>query len=153
MPRKRKPKRRRPQAGSKVKLRTLRNPRLSAKARYPNSRALNFPLKRNTSPSPQPVLSRHLLSPRRNLYPGTIYQPLQPPPPQRGQRKAVPLRPRAPQSRASQKVSDKTPLKEPLAPRYASVRMKQLTERKLKKTGKRPKIGKKRLTKEIRSDG
>src|SRR5215207_1567230 len=138
MPRNRNPKRRRPQARRKVKLTIPRNPRSTAEARYQKSRAANPPLKRNTSPSRQPALSRHLLSSKRNLPAEAIHQPLRPPPPERGERKAIPLRPRTPQSRASQKVSEKTPLREPLAPQCASVRMQQLTQKKLKKSGKKP---------------
>src|SRR5215217_6318659 len=119
MPRKRNPKQRRPQARRKVKLRTLRNPRSTAEPRHQNSQVANPPLKRNSSPSRHLALSCHLLSPRRNLPAEAIHQPLRPLPPEREARKTDPLRPRTPESRASQEVSDKTPPKELLAPRCA----------------------------------
>src|SRR5215217_7516110 len=157
MPRKRNPKRRRPQARRKVKLRTLRNPRLRAEPRHQNSQVAHPPLRRNSSPSRQLALSYHLLSPRPNLLAEAIHQPLRPLPPEQGERKRDPLRSRIPQSRASQRASDKTPPKELLAPRCASVRMQQLIEKKLKKKRKkpekRPKSGrKKQLKKRDRSD-
>src|SRR5215218_1103712 len=138
MPRKRNPKRRRPQARRKVKLRTLRNPRSRAEPRHQNSQAANPLLKGHTSPSRQLALSCPLLSPRRNLPAEAIRHLLRPLPPEREARKRDPLRSRTPQSRASQEVSDKTPPKELLAPRCASVRMQQLIEKKRKKSGKKP---------------
>src|SRR5215211_6231955 len=137
MPRKRNPKRRRPQARRKVKLRTLRNPRSTPEARHQHSQAANPLLKRHTSPSRQLALSCHLLSPRRNLPAEAIRQPLRPLPPEREARKTDPLRSRTPPSRASQEVSDKTPLREPQTPQCASVRMQQLVAMKLKKSGKK----------------
>src|SRR5215212_1597311 len=157
MPPKRNPKRRSPQARRKVKLRTLRNPRSRAEARHQHSQAANPLLKRHTSPSRQLALSCPLLSPRRNLPAEAIRQPLRPLPPEREARKRDPLRSRTPESRASQEISDKTPPKELLAPRCASVRMQQLIAKKLKKSGKkpekRPKSGrKKQLKKRDRYD-